>query len=217
MKNRSIIYICISAVLLIISNITLCLEVYGQRKNVVKLESKIDDFEKAVSDFQNYIEISINAIKEDSSSIMYRQKENMDVIQNDLAKINRKSDAQFSKTVGMSKTYDAILEEQKKKTIDTAELDKSILDEKGKATILYKNGRYSESYEEFRKLTELNPEDMECRVYKLKSLYCRNRGDSSTYAEILEDINILKQNAATDVECIEIETAILSEKEGVSE
>ena len=117
----------------------------------------------------------------------------------------------------MSKTYDAILEEQKKKTIDTAEKDKAIIESKNNAIDLYKKGKYSIAYDEFNKLTEIFTDDIECRVYKAKSLYYKNRADSSSYAEILEDIKVLKQNGAADDEVLEIEKSILAEKEGFDE
>ena len=58
---------------------------------------------------------------------------------------------------------------------------------------------------------------MECRLYKAKSLYYKNRADSSSYAEILKDIRILKQNATADDEILEIEKSIVAEKEGLDE
>lgn len=117
----------------------------------------------------------------------------------------------------MGRTYDAILEEQKKKTVDTAGKDKSYLEAKNNAIASYNKGSYSASYDGFRKLTQTFTDDMECRLYKAKSLYYKNRADSSSYAQILEDIRILKQNGDSDTELLEIEKSILAEKEGFDE
>ncbi len=56
---------------------------------------------------------------------------------------------------------------------------------------------------------------MESRLKKMKSLYYRNRADSSKYTEILEDIRILKANGLMDGEATEIERTILAEREGL--
>ena len=161
--------------------------------------------------------MQISKINDEILIILSSQEENTIDIKNELAKINRKSDAQYSKTVVMSKTYDAILEEQKKKTLDTSEKDKSNIEAKKNAVALYKKGIFSASYDEFRKLTQTFTDDMECRLYKAKCLYYKNRADSSSYAEILADIRTLKQNGVSDAELLEIEKSILAEKEGFDE
>ena len=172
---------------------------------------------KSLIEHQEHQDLQIETINNGITSILSKQEENKTEIKNDLAKINQKADAQFSKTVGMSKTYDTILEEQKKKTIDTAEKDKSILVAKKNALALYKKGSYSDAYDEYKKLVQAYTEDMECRLYKAQSLYYKNRADSSSDAEILKDIRILKQNATADDEILEIEKSIVAEKEGLDE
>ena len=161
--------------------------------------------------------MQISKINDEILIILSSQEENTIDIKNELAKINRKSDAQYSKTVGMSKTYDAILEEQKKKTLDTSEKDKSNIEAKKNAVALFKKGIFSASYDEFNRLTKNLTDDMECRLYKAKSLYYKNRADSSSYAEILADIRTLKQNGVSDAELLEIEKSILAEKGGFDE
>ena len=96
--------------------------------------------------------MQISKINDEILIILSSQEENTIDIKNELAKINRKSDAQYSKTVGMSKTYDAILEEQKKKTLDTSEKDKSNIEAKKNAVALFKKGSFSIAYDEFNRL-----------------------------------------------------------------
>lgn len=215
--NKKIIGMVVLIILMLLSNSFLILRITALKKSVNSLEEKTEKFEKSLIEFQEKQEIQISKINDGINSVLDRQEENKTEIKADLVKINRKSDAQFSKTVGMSKTYDAILEEQKKKTIDTAEKDREFIDAKVKAYNLYKKGNFAESYSEYKRLVELDAEDMECRSYKLKSLYYMNKADSSNHTEILEDIKILKLNAKTDDECLEIEKAILTEKEGFNE
>lgn len=203
--------------LLLIYHILLAVKIFDLTDELSKLEEKTDKIEKTLAEFKEYVGLQISKINDGIVLILGGQEENAADIKNDLATINRKSDAQFSKTVSMSRTYDAILDEQKKKTVDTAEKDKTNVEAKKNAIALYKKGIFSASYDEFKKLTQTFTDDMECRLYKAKSLYYKNRADSSSYAEILADIRILKQNGVSDAELIEIEKSILAEKEGFDE
>lgn len=206
-KKICAIYITVTVVILFfVSHIVLI-------NRIQKLSEEISDFDKVVK----AVEIKVynferNLAASEENTDMQFQK--LDVSIHDLY---QKSEAQYSKTVGMSKTYDAILEEQKKKTLDTSEKDKSNIEAKKNAVALYKKGIFSASYDEFRKLTQALTDDMECRLYKAKSLYYKNRADSSSYAEILADIRTLKQNGVSDAELLEIEKSILAEKEGFDE
>lgn len=217
MMNKKVIGYIFLFFLLFISHLLLITQIIGLKKEVKTLQIKTEELGKSLIEHQEHQDLQIETINNGITSILSKQEENKTEIKNDLAKINQKADAQFSKTVGMSKTYDTILEEQKKKTIDTAEKDKSILVAKKNALALYKKGSYSDAYDEYKKLVQAYTEDMECRLYKAKSLYYKNRADSSSYAEILKDIRILKQNATADDEILEIEKSIVAEKDGLDE
>ncbi|MGN0732529.1 MAG: hypothetical protein ACI4MA_11595 [Treponema sp.] len=215
--NKTVMALVSLIALLLISHILLAVKIFNLTDELSKLEDKTDKIEKTLAEFKDYVGLQISKINDGIVLILGGQEENAADIKNDLATINRKSDAQFSKTVSMSRTYDAILDEQKKKTVDTAEKDKTNVEAKKNAIALYKKGIFSVSYDEFKKLTQTFTDDMECHLYKAKSLYYKNRADSSSYAEILADIRMLKQNGASDAELIEIEKSILAEREGVDE
>lgn len=215
--NKKVIALVSLIALLLISHVLLAVKIFNLTDELSKLEEKTENFGKNLADFQEHADLQISKINDEILIILSSQEENAADIKNDLATINKKSDAQFSKTVSMSRTYDAILDEQKKKTVDTAEKDKSNIEAKKNAVALYKKGIFSVSYDEFKKLTQTFTDDMESRLYKAKSLYYKNRADSSSYAEILADIRMLKQNGASDAELIEIEKSILAEKEGFDE
>ena len=215
--NKKVMALVSLIALLLISHILLAVMIFNLTDGLSKLEEKTDKNEKTLAEFKEYVGLQISKINDGIVLILGGQEENAADIKNDLATINRKSDAQFSKTVSMSRTYDAILDEQKKKTVDTAEKDKTNVEAKKNAIALYKKGFFSASYDEFKKLTQTFTDDMECRLYKAKSLYYKNRADSSSYAEILADIRTLKQNGFSDAELLEIEKSILAEKEGFDE
>ena len=107
--------------------------------------------------------------------------------------------------------------EQKKKTVDTAEKDSAFIGAKKHAAGLYGKNEFNRAYDEFSRLAKERREDMECLSYKIKSLFYVNRADSSKYKEILSGIRILKDNAAADSECLEIEKAVLVELGGADE
>lgn len=215
--NKKVMALVSLIALLLISHILLTVMIFNLTDELSKLEEKTDKIEKTLAEFKEYVGLQISKINDGIVLILGGQEENAADIKNELATINRKSDAQYSKTVSMSRTYDAILDEQKKKTVDTAEKDKTNVEAKKNAIALYKKGIFSASYDEFKKLTQTFTDDMECRLYKAKSLYYKNRADSSSYAEILADIRTLKQNGVFDAELIEIEKSILAEREGFDE
>lgn len=197
--NKKLIVVNSFCFLLMISHIVLIVQVMNLKNIIENLGEKTLSFEKNLEEY-----------KENITSLIID-------IHKELELMNVKTNEQFLKTVGMSKTYDAILKEQKNKTIDTAEKDNAIIVAKNNALVLYKKGKYSEAYEEFKKITQINADDMESRCYKAKSRYYQNQADSSSYQEILSDITILKQNSAADDEIINIEKSIFAEKEGINE
>lgn len=195
--NKKLLLVGIFVFSLVVSHIILVIQVITLNNSIIVLEKRTVSFEKKLESYK----------ADNNKQIINIQKE--------LELMNKKTDAQFSETVGMSKTYNRILKEQKNKTIDTAEKDNGFIMAKKKAFELYKKGKYSEAYDEVKRIIQSNSDDIECRQYKVKSLYYKNRADSSSYSEILEDINILKQNGDVDEEINEIEKAIIAEKEGV--
>jgi hypothetical protein len=142
---------------------------------------------------------------------------NTDVILQELSQINGTATKQYSQTKNMKETYDTILNEQKKKTVDSAEKEGTVLLIKKSALSHYKAQQYSLAFEEYRKVVEMDGEDLESRSYKMKSLYYMNKADSTRYKEILADISILRAYGYIDDETIEIEKAIKAEKGGLDE
>ena len=205
-KIGAIFLIVMSSSLLSVSHILLINRIQKLSKEISDLDKAVKAVELKTDCFEKNLAVSI-----ENSGVQFQK------VNESVQALNQKSDAQYSKTVGMSKTYDAILEEQKKKTLDTSEKDKSNIEAKKNAVALYKKGIFSASYDEFNRLTKNLTDDMECRLYKAKSLYYKNRADSSSYAEILADIRMLKQNGVSDAELLEIEKSILAEKEGFDE
>ena len=210
MSVKQLIVICLSVSLLTGCLVYLCIQNVQLEKSAFELESSLKKY------FEN-TEIQIESLKKDVEQLSENQEKNKSLIVMTLSELKDKSDLQYTKTVGMKNTYDALLEEQKKKTIDTAENDTEFQRIKAEALLMYQKGNYVSSYEGFEKLVKLDFSDMESLMYKMKSLYYMNPADSSRYSEIIEIMRTLKINSAADKECIEIEKAVLLETEGLSE
>ena len=210
MSVKQLVVICLSVLLLTGCLVYLCIQNVQLKKSAFELESSLKKY------FKN-TEIQIESLKKDVEQLSENQEKNKSLIVMTLSELKDKSDLQYTKTVGMKNTYDALLEEQKKKTIDTAENDTEFQRIKAEALLMYQKGNYVSSYEGFEKLVKLDFSDMESLMYKMKSLYYMNPADSSRYSEIIEIMRTLKINSAADKECIEIEKAVLLETEGLSE
>ena len=210
MSVKQLVVICLSVSLLTGCLVFLCIQNVQLKKSAFEFESSLKKY------FEN-TEIQIESLKKEVEQLSENQEKNKSLIVMTLSELKDKSDLQYTKTVGMKNTYDALLEEQKKKTIDTAENDTEFQRIKAEALLMYQKGNYVSSYEGFEKLVKLDFSDMESLMYKMKSLYYMNPADSSRYSEIIEIMRTLKINSAADKECIEIEKTVLLETEGLSE
>ena len=128
--NKKVLATVFLAALLTVSQIVLIMQVQSLKKLINDLEDKTEEYEESVCDFQKKQDLQISKINEEIKIVLEKQEENTSLIKNELNLVKQKSEAQFSKTVVMSKTYDAILEEQKKRTIDTAEKDTDFIESK---------------------------------------------------------------------------------------
>lgn len=210
MSVKQLVVICLSVSLLTDCLVFLCIQNVQLKKSAFELESSLKKY------FEN-TEIQIESLKKEVEQLSENQEKNKSLIVMTLSELKDKSDLQYTKTVGMKNTYDALLEEQKKKTIDMAENDTEFQRIKAEALLMYQKGNYVSSYEGFEKLVKLDFSDMESLMYKMKSLYYMNPADSSRYSEIIEIMRTLKINSAADKECVEIEKNVLLETEGLSE
>lgn len=199
MKNKKFLIVYFIAILLIASNIFLSVQIVNFKALLFIYDTQIERVETEIK------------------SLSDRFDKNTAVIQESFASIDQKSDKQFNKTLSIKRTYDDILVEQKKKTVDTTSQDTAISQIKNEADHYYAQKNYAMAYKDFMKVLSYQNDDMKTRLKKMKSLYYKNRTDSSKYTEILEDIRILKVNGYFDDEVQEIERTIIAEREGINE
>ncbi len=227
MKKAIEIFLIILFIFLVFSFIIMFNKISKLEKSVQLLKTEtsgqLDEtgiFYSAISDLSseiNELKESLQKSQTDSTRYFALVNQNTDDILEELSQINGTAKKQYSQTVNMKETYDSILAEQKKKTIDTAEKDSTIQLIKKSGLLYYESHQYGLAFEEYRKVLEMAGEDFESRSYKMKSLYYMNKADSTKYKEILDDINILINNGYIDDETLNIEKAIMAEKGGLSE
>ena len=214
----------ILAVLLAASNIALATQVAALRKSAENLSAKISVLEEKASELKENIAghqesewLLIEKINSGITLLLTSQRQSTEKLQGRLDAIKQKSDEHLSKTLDMSKTYEELLEEQKRKTLDTTVQDSAVSRMKEEADRLYSQKKYAAAYREYKKVLLYRSEDLECRLNKMKSLYYMNRADSSKYKEILEDIHILRLAGTLDEEADKIERLINAEQESANE
>lgn len=214
----------ILAVLLAASNIALATQVAALRKSAENLSAKISVLEEKASELKENIAehqesewLLIEKINSGITLLLTSQRQSTEKLQGRLDAIKQKSDEHLSKTLDMSKTYEELLEEQKRKTLDTTAQDSAVSRMKEEADRLYSQKKYAAAYREYKKVLLYRSEDLECRLNKMKSLYYMNRADSSKYKEILEDIHILRLAGTLDEEADKIERLINAEQESANE
>ena len=119
---------------------------------------------------------------------------------------------QYEKTLEIKQTYDNILEEQKKQTLDSVEKDNALIAMKESADKYFENKEWAKAYREYQQLIVLQPNNTEIRYRKALSLYNSNPMDSSKYKEIISDCDVLRKNNYPLKELEKIETLIKKEK-----
>lgn len=214
MKKKAIISLIFLTVSLTASNIFLIVQHLKLKSEV---SANANEIFKRLSEHLQCVDIKFEDIKSNVQTLMDSHSRDVAEIQGTLAFMRKRADAQFSETVGIKETYDNILEEQKKKTVDFTLQDSAMQKTKENAEKYYSENNFALAYKEFKKVLEYQHDDMECRLKKMKSLYYMNRADSSKYSEILEDIRILKSDGYADSETIQIEALINAEREGFDE
>lgn len=208
MKNKVTVFFIIVAALLAASQAFTIIQTARCRASVESLSARIDEF---ITQTVTQLE----GLREEMRMLSEIQKTSTEGIWESLEVLKSKSDAQMSQTAGMKKTYDDLYEEQRKKTLDTTSQDTAVAQIKKDAEAYFSQKNYAAAYREFVKVLSYQKDDMDSRLKKMKSLYYRNRADSSKYTEILEDIRILKANGLMDSEATEIERIITAEREGL--
>lgn len=206
MNDKTLIF-CSLSVLLTASHIFMATHTILSRRSLLE----------ALREHKDYLDLEIEAIRTEAHEFAEKQEGDILTIHERLATIDEKASAQFREVAGIKRTYDGILEESKKKTVDTTAQDTAIMQIKKEAEQYYSEKNYALAYKAFKTVVTYQPDDFESRLKKMKSLYYKNRADGSNYHEILDDIRILRSGGYSDAETDDIENSIIAEREGLNE
>lgn len=203
-KSYIIALICIMSFLLLS---TIALIICNVRLSLTEKE-----FGRKLDEHQMYLDLQNEIIQSNLQNLLDSYNNNTIDIMERFDSMKKRTDAQYSKTVSISKTSESLLDEQKKQTVDISARDNAIYALKESAKQLFYNKNYSKAYDECKKILIYQSDDFEVRMLKAKALYNMNSADSSKYSEILDEINILKTNGYGDDELFKIESVIYAEK-----
>lgn len=200
---------------LVLSNIFLAVQTLSARNELCDYSARTDaaiaDFGERMDERGRSFESRLQEMESSVESLSERQSSDAALIKRNLNSIKESADSQFSETVDMKKSYDDMLAEQRKRTVDSVSKDSAVSRMKNEAERSYSDRKFAAAYKGFKNVLSYQPEDMESRLKKAKSLYYMNRSDSSKYPEILGDIKVLKAKGACDDELVGIEAAVEAE------
>lgn len=165
-------------------------------------------FEREMTEKFSLQDEKLNLMSEEFSKLY----EKLEAVSDDIKKISRNSEGTQKKIVNLNRTYSEILDEQKKKTVDVTKTDSAVTKMKDEAASDYKDGNYSSCYQKSKSVLVINSGDLEARRYMVLSCYKMNPMDSSKYEEILNDIEVLRQNGSLTEELSEIENIVRAER-----
>ncbi|MBQ8679933.1 MAG: hypothetical protein IJ530_09210 [Treponema sp.] len=157
---------------------------------------------------------AVSELAEKVESLESNMREEFKETGKNINSVLNSTNAQFSETTKMSRTYGQILEEQQKQRVDTVSRDTSLIEKKKNADALYNAKEYKRSYELYSEILTYQGEDSDVRFKKMYSLFNMNKMDSAKYKEILTDCAILKNKGYANPAIDEIERFISFETKG---
>lgn len=115
------------------------------------------------------------------------------------------------------KTYESVLEGQKKKTVDIASRDNFLLQKKSEGAVFYVRKDYSNAYKTYNEILLYEEENLDIRFLRMVCLYKMNPFDQRNYKAILDECSILRLNGYTNAEIDNIENTLKQEMGEVNE
>lgn len=171
---------------------------------------------------ENYNHNKLIELENKMNSNMTRVEERFTIIDNENIEIKENINGivsvnmhQFNEAKKVRMTYDKLLDEQKKKTVDVSGKDSLVIELTEIGNKQYSEGKYLDAYENYCKVLLYQPENSEIRFKKMSSLYYSNSMNSTNQKEILDDCSTLKNNGYTNPKIEEIEKSVRQERDGI--
>lgn len=178
------------------------------------LQNKINELESQLNLQTLENNISIKNLTDSVNNANETQIKTSEEIIKDIKNTKDNSLSQFNETKKMKEKYDTILEENSKRTIETAFKNTDQKNEIEKAETLFSQKRYKDAYVICGNILAINEDNLDIRLLKTLSLFYANPMDSTKYPEIENEIKYLKLAGITNDEISKIEKQIIAEKGG---
>jgi hypothetical protein len=118
----------------------------------------------------------------------------------------------LSRIIRTERVYADLLEEQKKKTLDTLYGEEELLERTRRAEELFRTGKYKQAQELYAGISEARPENLEARFYRYYALFLLNKSDRNQYRLIREGLMQLERSGYMRDEIGEILSYIAAEE-----
>ncbi|MCL2791680.1 MAG: hypothetical protein FWD87_01185 [Spirochaetaceae bacterium] len=112
----------------------------------------------------------------------------------------------------LNEIYENILEEQKKRRVESLYADKDLAEKMEEAKLLLKEGRINHAYRMYELVAREQPENKEARFYMYYTLFLKNKSDIEEYSRIKRGFNILEREGYIRKEMLETLLYIEAEK-----
>lgn len=200
---------------------------YNQKKNsreqeerYITIEKELDILGVSLEDAKILILASLdeqnNYIKTENEIIREQQKNTMDYLR---YIINPKLDRVIGnihdtdKHIGqIEEVYGALLDEQKKQTLENLYNEEAILDHLEKAKTYFKEEKYGYAYSEYVIVAGEQIDNLEVQFFKYYCLFLRNREDQNQYRSIKNGLAGLRQRGYDREEISEVLEYIAAEE-----
>jgi hypothetical protein len=108
--------------------------------------------------------------------------------------------------------YAALLDEQKKKTLQALYNEEFVIDRYENAERLFRQNKYRQAYDEFSFVSNEQPENLDALFFKYYSLFLINKGDQNQYRTIKNSLLQLQKRGYNRSEIQEILDFISNEE-----
>jgi tetratricopeptide (TPR) repeat protein len=127
-------------------------------------------------------------------------------------RIVRSIDAADRHVGRVERVYADLLEEQKKKTLESLYNEEGLLARIGEAEALFREGKYRQAHELYLSAAESQPENQELIFYRYYALFLLNKNDRSQYRSIREGMTGLERTGYSRPEIGEVLSYIAGEE-----
>ncbi len=132
-----------------------------------------------------------------------------------VSELQNAANSQYKQSKVLNATYSKLLDEQKKKHVDTAGFDATVNNKKNTAEHLYSLKDYRKAFEIYSEIAPYITEDYSSRANRIDCLFNINRMDSSKYSEILKECETLALNGYKSKKIEDIQKFINTEIRGI--